>query len=140
MVEAGVGAEGDVVALGVGEAQASDGGGSDFAGVFVGAGLYGFGEGSALAGLDGEASAFDGGFCESDYAAAAVEAVGWVDELPDGVVVAEDLAVECAVAGPGFAVEDGDEHPVWVGVGGGLHAGFPAGHVGALQVGLVDGF
>ena len=100
MVEAGVGAEGDVVALGVGEAQASDGGCSDFAGVFVGTGFYGFGEGATLAGLDGEASAFDGGFGQGNDAAAAVEAVwGGVDELPDGVVVAKDLAVECSMAG-----------------------------------------
>lgn len=62
MVEAGVGAKGDGVALGVGEADGGDGGGSDFAGVFVGAGLYCFGGCSSLAGDDGQASAFDGGF------------------------------------------------------------------------------
>lgn len=48
--------------------------------------------------------------------------------------MAEDLAVECAV------VEDGDDPPVRVGVGALFHAGFTADHVGALQVGLVDGF
>lgn len=88
----------------------------------------------------GQAFAFDGGFGQGDDAAAAVVAVGWVDGLPDGVVVAVDLAVECAVAGAGFAVEDGDEYPVRVGVGGLLHGGSAAGHVGALKVGLVDGF
>lgn len=127
-------------ALGVGQANAGDGGGSGFSGLFVDSCFQGLGEGFAVAGLDGEASALDGGCGQGDDAAAAVEAVGWVDPLPDGVVVAEDLPVHRAVAGAGFAVEDGDEHPVRVGGSGSLHAGFAAGHVGALQVGLVDGF
>lgn len=140
MVEAGVGAECDGVALGVGEADAGDGGGSDLAGAFVGAGLDGFGEGFPVAGDDGEPATFDGGFAQGDDAAAAIEAIGREDGLPDGVVVTQDLAVHGAVAAAGFAVEDGDVHPVRVSFGGLFHAGFATGHVGALQVGLVEGF
>lgn len=80
-------------------------------------------DGLALAGLEGQAFAFDGGFGQGDDPEAAVEVVGWVDGLPDGIVVAEDLAMEFAVAGAVFAVEDGDEHPVRVGVGGLFHGG-----------------
>lgn len=140
VVEAWVWVKCEFMALGVGQADAGDGGGSGFSGLFVDSCFQGLGEGFAVAGLDGEASALDGGCGQGYDAAAAVEAVGWVDGLPDGVVVAEDLAVHGAVAGAGFAVEDGDEHPVRVGGSGSLHAGFAASHVGALQVGLVDGF
>lgn len=54
--------------------------------------------------------------------------------------MAKNLAVHSSVTGSRLSVEDGDVHPVRVGLGGGFHAGFAASHVGALQVGLVDGF
>ncbi|MNN37096.1 hypothetical protein D3C81_1510270 [compost metagenome] len=42
------------------------------------------------------------------------------------------------VTWPGLAVEDGHVHPVRVRLGGLFHLGLAAGHVGALQVGLID--
>lgn len=140
MIEARIGAECDVIALGVCDANAGDGGRVYFPGAFVGAGLYRFYEHPSFARKDCQPATLHGSFAQGDDAAAAVKAVGREDGGPDGVVVAKNLAVYSSVPGSCLAIEDGDVHPVRVGFCRYFHAGFAAGHVGALQVGLVDGF
>jgi hypothetical protein len=92
VIEARVGTKKDRASGCVRGAQHCDGGGEDFTGALVWAQLDGVGIATALAGVDNETAPLDCGLCQRGDAAAAVEAIGWEDGRPDGVVVAKYLA------------------------------------------------